>query len=203
MRARTASRERTYAWMVEPESLGDLCDFLSDGGTLSEYTLARRIKYRMVLAWLSEAPERWLEYQSATTTRSSAMQDQVLASLRNASSIDPRELFDKEGNLRGVQDMPDGVAHSLTEVAVSKDKNGETTTRIKFTPRNTANQELGKHLGMFDQRVNLNVTGSVQHAHDLSQLSEHELLALREIKGKLEQQRLLESVPATGSVSLH
>lgn len=151
-------KERSLAWQVEPDSLDSLCDFVTEGGTLSEYCSSRQIKYRMTLEWLQEDEARHSVYLRAVESRGGVLQDGVLGTLRNAATIDPADLYDQSGELLHPQLMSENVRHSLTEVTETMNaRTGEVTTKVKFTPRHSAAMDLGKHLGMFKDKVE--VTG--------------------------------------------
>lgn len=136
-----------------------LCDYLEDNKTLSEYCTEYRLKYRMVLEYIESDADRTKMFALANKARTSRLEDEVLASLRNAASIDPRKFFDNSGRLVNVQDLPPEVANSITEISSLVDKEGDETVKIKYTPRHTANQDLGKHLGMFKDRLDLTTNG--------------------------------------------
>lgn len=153
--SRSEYKERTYAWMVEPESLDDLCDFVTDGGTLVEYCAENRLKFRYVRDWIEADSARKTKFEGAQNHRTSNLEDKVLGSLRDAASIDPRSLFNEHGDLIDPKDLPDDIAHSLTEVSTTVSRSGDTTHKIKFTPRHAANEALGRHLGMFRDRMEL------------------------------------------------
>lgn len=184
--SRSEYRERTAAWLVEPESLEDLCDFLADGGTLSEYTTSHGIKFRTVLDWLQSDPDRARQYAGCTLARTTKLEDAVLVNLRDAAAIDPRTAFDTNGNLLEVPDLPDTVARSLTDFSVTIDQKGEATKRIKFTPRHTANEALGKHLGMFRERVELTGKdgGPMETKHELTNETARRVAFLLQKAGK-------------------
>jgi hypothetical protein len=153
--ARSEYRENTQAWLVEPESMEKLCDYISDGHTLSEYCAEYKLKFRMVHDFIHADNTKLALFNAASNARTAQLEDGVLSSLRNAATIDPRKFFDNSGKLVNVQDLPDNVAASITEISSVVDKEGDETVKIKYTPRHTANQDLGKHLGMFKDRIDL------------------------------------------------
>ena len=148
--------QRFYEWQGDPESMNDLCDFISDGGTLSEYCETNDLRYRLVMDWLDSNPDNGTRYDKAIKNREKMLQDRVLSTLRNAAEVDPRNLYGAGGALLHPHEMPDGMAHSLTEVVETENvRSGEVTRKIKFTPRHSASMDLGKHLGMFREKVEL------------------------------------------------
>lgn len=156
--SRAEWKERSYAWQVEPDSLDSLCDFISEGGTLSDYCAKRQIKYRMTLEWLDAEPERREAYDKAIAARQSHLQDKVLDNLHRAASIDPADLYGEDGILKHPQEMDELTRHSITEVSETfNQRDGTSTTKIKFTPRHQASEVLGRNLGMFRDKVE--VTG--------------------------------------------
>lgn len=146
-----------YEWTQnQPESMDSLCDFISDGGTLQEYCRENNLKYRLVMDWIDSDQEKGKEYDKACKARDKALQDRVLSTLRNAAEVDPRNLYDAGGALLHPNKMSDDMAHSLTEVVETENvRSGEITRKIKFTPRHSASMDLGKHLGMFREKVEL------------------------------------------------
>lgn len=156
--SRAEWKERSFAWQVEPDSLDSLCDFISENGTLAEYCSKHKIKFRMTLEWIEADPERKATYERAIEARQLGLQDHVLSSIRNAASIDPANLYDESGELRHIQEMDEETRQSITEVSETINaRSGDITKKVKFTPRHQASEVLGRHLGMFRDKVE--VTG--------------------------------------------
>lgn len=75
--------------------------------------------------------------------------------------FDPRELYDKDGNLIPIHLLPEHVARAIAAVEVERetvrDKKGaiktvtDDTVKMKFWDKNAALANIGKHLGLFEQ----------------------------------------------------
>jgi hypothetical protein len=157
--SRAEWKERSIAWQVEPDALDSLCDYVSEGGTLASYCSKHQIKYRLTLEWLDADADRRATYDRAIAARGGALQDEVLDSLHAAAKIDPAKLYGADGSLLHPKEMDEETRASLTEVSETfNSRTQESTTKIKFTPRHHASVELGRHLGMFREKVE--VTGA-------------------------------------------
>lgn len=140
--------------------MDDLCEFVSDGGTFSEWCKHHGLIYKHAHAWLTTDLTIQEQYNAAITARESALSDTVLAGVRETATLDPRTLFDKDGNLLPIHEMPDAAARSITGFEVVEEiKNGKPTggylTKVKYTPRHQGLELLGKHLGFARERVEL------------------------------------------------
>jgi phage terminase small subunit len=91
--------------------------------------------------------------------------DKVLCEIARLAFGDIRKLFDKDGNLKQIQDLDDESAAMLSGVEVittyKKDAEGnptpEYTKKIKMWDKNSALEKLAKHLRLLSDRVE--VTG--------------------------------------------
>lgn len=84
---------------------------------------------------------------------------------------------------------------ALAEVTVEdfKDGRGEEARdvrRVKFKlhDKRASLVDIGKHIGMFDSKLNVNLNGKVQHSVDLSNLTDEELQTLYILRQKITPQ---------------
>jgi hypothetical protein len=79
----------------------------------------------------------------------------VLTELALVAFQDPRNLFDEQGTLKAINDLPWYVARTISSMEVSTHiaEDGTSTThvaKIKFNDKLTALNTLARHLNMFD-----------------------------------------------------
>ena len=117
------------------------------------------LRHRVVRAILGKALRERAE-------RCEVDADRVVTELAANALLNPQEMFDEEGNLLHIQDMPEHVARTIAsmevETTIHQSEDGEQveTTRlskIKFNPKLQALELLGRHMGMFDKRIQLDV----------------------------------------------
>lgn len=77
-------------------------------------------------------------------------QERILNALLNIAEIDPRKLFNKDGTLKKVHEIPNDVAATIASIE-SCDTDGE-VKKIRFWDKTRALELLGKHLKMFTDR---------------------------------------------------
>lgn len=85
--------------------------------------------------------------------------DKVLNELAKIGFADIRNIFDADGNLLSPASLPDDVAAAVSAlelITVSKGKGEvEHVAKIKLADKRAALVDLGKHLGLFRERVEL------------------------------------------------
>lgn len=90
--------------------------------------------------------------------------DRVLRSAANIAYSDIRELFDDQGKLKAIKDLPDHVAASLASVEVVRqnltpdDDAQEWVHKIKVWDKPKAIDMLMRHLALYKDRLGLDVT---------------------------------------------
>jgi phage terminase small subunit len=94
---------------------------------------------------------------AARSKRVEVDQDWVVRRLARIADLDLRKLFTEDGRLRPIHDLPEDVAGAISSVDVIKRKDDAEEYRVRLPDRIRALDLLGRHLGMFRDRVE--VTG--------------------------------------------
>lgn len=108
--------------------------------------------------------------------------DRVLAEYAKLAFLDPRRFYDATGNLIPVHKLPEDVAAALAGMDVVTERSGKdadgapefsTVRKIKFTDKKAALDSVARHLGMFNDKMEL--SGSLEHV--VKAMPEDQLLA--------------------------
>ena len=130
-----------------------------------------------------EIKEAIKELEDAAAERAAVTKDKVLKELARVAFVDPRRLFDEDGRPKDITTLDPDTAAALASVDILEefDYDGETRTlagytkKYKWADKLRALEMLGKHLGMFTDKVHVDGsldTGSDKLANILAQLKE-------------------------------
>lgn len=102
------------------------------------------------------------EAQQARSERTEITQDMVLRELAKIGFSDIRKLFTPGGNLLAVSDLDDDAAACISsiEITTRKARGGdddevEEVSKVRLWDKRAALVDIGKHLGMFKDKVEL------------------------------------------------
>lgn len=115
--------------------------------------------------------------------------DRVLIELARIGFSDPRQLFDENGDMLQMKDLPDDVARSIASFKVKtthdKDGNPNTTVEVRFWNKVEALTLLAKHLGLLQEQVEVR--------HEVGNVLEEVLRRAEEQRGNIIDSRTIES----------
>ena len=123
------------------------------------------------------------ELEAKASKRTEVSKDMVIKELARIAFVDPRNLFDEEGRPKDIRFLDSDTAAALSSVDIYEefDYNGDEkelmgyTKKYKWADKLRALEMLGKHLGMFTDKVHVEGTvdtGSDKLANILAQLKE-------------------------------
>ena len=130
-----------------------------------------------------EIMEAIKKLEDEAAARAAVTKDMVLKELARVAFVDPRKLFDEDGRPKDITNLDKDTAAALASVEIFEefDYNGESrelvgyTKKYKWADKLRALEMLGKHLGMFTDKVHVDGsldTGSDKLASILAQLKE-------------------------------
>ena len=152
--------EREQAILAEPETLNEICEFVSDRRTLADWCKARAVRYMVAYNWLHDSKDRLDPYSKALEARNQHLTDRVITGLVTITDADHRQAFDKKGKLLQPHLLPDSLAGAVAGIDVVTGERGERTTKLRLNSRDRGHELLGRHLGMFKDRVDINMNHS-------------------------------------------
>lgn len=101
------------------------------------------------------------EAQKKLSERTQITQERVLAEYAKIAFLDPRKLFNDDGQIKPISELDDDVAAAIggIDVIVSpsdgEDKEPDFTKKIKLIDKKGALDSIARHLGMFKDKVEL------------------------------------------------
>lgn len=99
--------------------------------------------------------------------RVSVTQDRVVEELARIAFLDIREFYDADGNLREIHALPETAAAALRGMDVAIEPGGEDgkaptrVRKIRMADKVKALELLGRHMGMFDDRLKVSMDGDL------------------------------------------
>ena len=109
------------------------------------------------------------EAQQARSKRTEITADNVLAEIAKVAFADVRKIFDSDGSLIRISDLDDTAAACIAGcdlVTVSKGEGEiEHVAKIKLADKLKALELAGRHLGLFNDKLNLNADIHVLNVH--------------------------------------
>lgn len=156
-----STKEAEMAKFAEPDFLTDLVDEVSSGKTLSRFANEKKVRYGSLYQWLHSDEERVAKYTKALESRQNMVSDLVLNGLIEIAQLDLRRMFDKDGRLLDINELPGEVARLLSSIevdqAVTKGEDGHDvltkTAKVRVPDRLKSLNDLGRSVGMFKDKV--------------------------------------------------
>ena len=101
--------------------------------------------------------------QKALEEKSGVTQQRIIEELAKIAFADIRKAYDKNGNLRPIQDLDDDTAGAIIGLESFEEYEGRgddreyigDTKKVKMADKIRAAELLGKHLGMFKEKIEI------------------------------------------------
>lgn len=105
-------------------------------------------------------------HQKKREERTQVTQDRVIQELAKIAFADIRELYDDNGNLKNVKCLEDEIAGAVSQLETFEEYEGRgedreyigDTKKVKLLDKTKALELLGKHLGIFTDKLELDQT---------------------------------------------
>lgn len=143
--------------LLEPSTLDAICEDVSYHGSLGKWCHNHGVSYRNVHGWLHADPQRLKAYTVALEVHTARLTEKVKGRMELLLDADVRQVFTKGGKMKRPDRLPDSVAGAVSEIR----QGGRGGDSVKLVPPDRAVELAGRHLGMFREKVDLEVSGSL------------------------------------------
>ncbi len=101
--------------------------------------------------------------------RTEVTQDMVIQELAKIAFLDISKLYDQNGNLKNIQDIDKDTVKAISSLETleeydgygeNREKVGD-TQKVKLLDKTKALELLGRHLGIFNDKINANIEGKL------------------------------------------
>lgn len=101
--------------------------------------------------------------------RTKITQDMVIQELAKIAFLDISKLYDKNGNLKNIQNIDKNTVKAISSLETLEEYGGYgenrkkigDTQKVKMLDKTKALELLGRHLGIFNDKINANINGKV------------------------------------------
>lgn len=153
--------ERETLVFQDPELMTKICRHVSSGGTVIKLCELWQIYFADLMRFIRADQHRKDLYNQALADREEWTYERILMELRAIGTVDIRELYDDNGNLKVVSDWPSGAAAAVAGVDVFEEYEGSgnernqigTVRKLKLIDKIKALELAGKTQKMFTDRV--------------------------------------------------
>lgn len=150
--------------LSDPNRMQKIADHLSAGGTLIDYCRLVNQSFIDIKKWIAADPDRMQAYEDAKKARQEWLFERILAEYRNISSFSLDKIYTSEGALRPISEWDESARAAVAGIEsleVNEDIDGEKVLvgevkKVKLWDKNKALQDIGKHLKMFAEVIDIN-----------------------------------------------
>jgi hypothetical protein len=135
------------------------CRAIANGETTSSWCLSRKLDHGWFMQELRRSRAYASMLQDAKSDREEWLKESIIDMIQRMVSFDPRRAYDENGNYLPMNKMPDDIAYmikkSQTVRVEQKDGPPDIVDRLEFWDKQKAIDQLGKHLKMFVDKVEI------------------------------------------------
>ena len=130
---------------------------IANGASLVEICDSKQMVYSMAVKWFTANAGRKEMYDLAIESGKDRMRKEVLHEVRALSMSNLQDAFTADGKMKMLHEMPEEVGKAVKQILVRRGKDGHDEISLKFTDKVKALELLGKELGMFRNRTEVEV----------------------------------------------
>lgn len=157
------------AELSSPDRMDKIVGHLSCGGTLIDYCRLVGQSFADIKKWIAADEGRKKAYEDAKLARQEWLFERVLAEYKDLSTFSLDQIYGEDGELRPVADWPQSAKAAVAGIESVEQfemVDGErvptgVVKKVKMWDKTKTLQDIGKHLKMFAEVVDINVNTSI------------------------------------------
>ncbi len=144
-----------------PSVLDDILVIMANGGSLIQCAQKLGVPYSRLSVWCNATEERRTRMSEAMKARDEFLIQRILDELKLIGLHDVSQLFDEEGHLRPMKDLPEGIRRSIASVEIveTADKDGKISTikKVRMIDKLKGIEMLTRAMVGFIEKKQINV----------------------------------------------
>lgn len=156
--------EKLSSLQNDPATMTTICDNIANGGSLTDLCQVWGVPYYAMAKWIYLHRDRARLYHAAIDAREEWMVQRLLSELKALAFVDLSKVYDENHAIIPSELWPDDVKRAIAGLEVSEtfDMEGNKKVhtgflkKVKFYDKLKSIDLLGKQLGMFVQRHEVN-----------------------------------------------
>ena len=102
--------------------------------------------------------------------RTEITQDMVIKELAKIAFLDIRKLYTENGQLKNIADMDSETAGAISSLETLEEYEGYGDEKVKLLDKTKALELLGRHLGIFNDKIDVNVKEKEEKKNAISDI---------------------------------
>lgn len=158
--------DKSNKFIKDGSGLASICEAVANGGSLITYCEKNNLIYSKIVNWIYDDEGRQKSYEVALEARGEWVAQRVLLELKQLSFADRRQLFNEDGSIKDISEIPDDLAAAIAGIDIEEcveDDDGNVikgrVRKMKLADKLKSIELLGKHLKMFTDKHE--VTGAM------------------------------------------
>lgn len=141
----------------DPEFLKTALRHIAMGGTLIEYCAMTDIDFYSVREWFNQEESRRVALKQANDIRKEVISDVILAEIRDMAVLDVTEMYNQDGSVKSIQEMPDSIKKAIKSIERDGDK-----VKVQFVDKLKAIEQLAKTTDLFKEKIEVSAHDSLE-----------------------------------------
>ncbi len=139
-------------------SIDDICDNVSNGSTLAQYCRDRGLNFGDVRHWIEASNLRKRQYNDSLAARRDWAAQTLCHMVLEMVKFDPKSVFFPDGTIKPLAEWPAEARAALD--SFESDKTTGQLTKVRFNSRLKAIELMGKTVGMFADKLEVEGKGT-------------------------------------------
>jgi Terminase small subunit len=142
----------------DPDLMLKIANHVVSGGSVIDLADTLNLRYCDIMQYIRSDKTRSEIYDKALQDRTEWARERVLQEMQRIATIDMREAYGPNGELKPVSEWPPGLAAAVSAIETHEETDSEgngigTTKRVKFWDKTKSLEMLAKNLKLLTDKV--------------------------------------------------